>query len=114
LIAALSAAVGVGIFVGKTRTRLKNVEDTLKHLRDTEIENLSKTLKEFSTLNDSNNKKELDGMINELATHIEHMREEIRRQDRTIVSLNNYWYDNVSILLKLREQGEKNVKSNSA
>jgi len=50
LTAALSAAVGVG----KTRTRLKHVEDDLKRLRETELESLNKNLREFSTLNDSN------------------------------------------------------------
>jgi hypothetical protein len=54
----------------------------------------------------------LDGRINELAARIEHMREDIKRQDNMITSLNNYWFNNISILLKIA-QGEKNVKSDS-
>lgn len=77
LTAALSAAVGVGIFIGKTRTRLKHVEDGLKDTREKDLLSLSTSLREFSTLNDSNNKKELDGIINELVTQINHMREEL-------------------------------------
>jgi hypothetical protein len=113
LTAALSAAVGVGIFVGKTRTRLKHVEDGLKYLRETETESLSKNLREFSTLNDNNNKKELDGRINELVTRIDHMHEELRRQDATITSLNSYLLNNASNFFKALERGEKNVKSDT-
>ena len=113
LTAALSAAVGVGIFVGKTRTRLKHVEDDLKRLRETELESLNKNLREFSTLNDSNNKKELDGRVNELCTRINHMHEELRRQDVVITNLNNYLLNNASSFFKALELGERNVKSDS-
>ena len=55
----------------------------------------------------------LDGRINELATRIDHMHEDIRRQDTAIASLNNYLLTNASNLFKILEQGEKNVKSDT-
>jgi hypothetical protein len=51
----------------------------------------------------------VEGRINELAIRIDHMHDELRRQDSVITNLNNYLLNNAASLFKAMERGDKNV-----
>lgn len=106
---AISAAVSVGLFVGTTRTRLKKLEEWLHDAKEKELDDLKKDTKEFTQLNVTATKSDLDGKIKVLEERISGYKDKLDTQGHEVSDLTKL-FRNVGFEMWSRgmKKGDKN------
>jgi len=105
----ISAAISVGLFVGTTRTRLNKLEEGLKDVKEKNIDDLKIDLKEYTQLNITAIKNDLDGKIKALEERIIGYKEKLDAQGHEVSELTKL-FRNVGFEFFTRgiKKGDKN------